>query len=157
MDSRAPLIHIARTRPRLCGMRRTGFGERGLVIPNKRAETGRSARKGLSLSGFTGKAESRRFRSSILAMATAFQIAGYDLRLFRLKRAPRNMDQRSPILSFSDKPGSGAKHPSRRCASPSIYLIFCFQLGLEAAQSIRQEDARCLPFLLNDFTFSNGE
>jgi hypothetical protein len=52
----------------LCGMLRRGSGERGLVNPNKRAGTGRSARKGPSHPGFAAKAASRTFLASAVAL-----------------------------------------------------------------------------------------
>ena len=75
-------------------MRWRGFGERGLVVPNERAETRQGARKGPSRKGFAGKAASRTLLASAVAMATVARLAPHDLRLFRLKRAPRIIDQR---------------------------------------------------------------
>src|SRR6056297_664258 len=54
-----PLNKTARARRSLCGITRRGFDERGLVIPNKRVETHRVARKGPSRRGFAGEAASR--------------------------------------------------------------------------------------------------
>jgi len=90
---REPLNNSARARRRLCGISRRGFGERSLVTPNKRAETRRVARKGPSRQGFAGKAASRAFRRSVVATATVTHVAPHDLRLFRLKRAPRRVIQ----------------------------------------------------------------
>ena len=80
-------------------MTRCGFGERGLVIPNERAETQRVARKGPSHKGFAGKVASRPLRPSAVATATVTRVAPIDLRLFRLKRAPHRVIQR--LLRFS--------------------------------------------------------
>ena len=77
-------------------MHRRGFGERGLVVPNERAETWRGARKGPSRKGFAGKAASRALRTSAVALATVTRSAPHDLRLFRLKRAPCVINQRFP-------------------------------------------------------------
>jgi len=49
-------------------MLRSGSGECGLVIPNKRAGTGRSARKGPSHPGFAAKGASRTWRASAVAV-----------------------------------------------------------------------------------------
>jgi len=43
-----PLNKSTRARRRLCGSLRLGLGERGLVIPNERAQTRRRPRKGPS-------------------------------------------------------------------------------------------------------------
>jgi hypothetical protein len=80
-------------------MTRCGFGERGLVIPNERAETQRGARKGPSRQGFAGKAASRALRPSAVATAIVTRVAPHDLRFFRLKRAPHRVIQR--LLGFS--------------------------------------------------------
>ena len=80
-------------------MTRCGFGERGLVGPNERAETQRVARKGPSQKGFAGKAASRALRPSAVATATVTRVAPHDLRLFRLKRAPRRVVQRFPAMA----------------------------------------------------------
>ena len=88
-----PLNNSARARRRLCGRLRIGLGERGLVVPNKRVQTRQSARKGPSRKGFAGKAASRALRPSAVAMATVTRFAPHDLRLFRLKRAPRRVVQ----------------------------------------------------------------
>ena len=81
-----PLNNPARARRRHCGMRRFGLGERGLVIPNERAETKRSARNGPSRRRLSwqaaGKAASRALRSSAVAMATVARLAPHNLRLF---------------------------------------------------------------------------
>ena len=89
-----PLNNSVRARPRLCGRLRLGLGERGLVVPNERAQTSRRPRKGPSQKGFAGKAASRARRVSAVAMATVARLAPHDLRLFRLKRAPRRVIQR---------------------------------------------------------------
>src|SRR6056297_4024063 len=92
-EIREPLNNSARARRCLCGISRCGFGERGLVIPNKRAETRRMARKGPAHPGFAGKAASRALPPSAVATATVTRAAPRDLRLFRLKRAPRRVIQ----------------------------------------------------------------
>src|SRR6056297_7467 len=96
--AKEPLNNSARARRCLCGISRCGFGERGLVIPNKRAETRRMARKGPAHPGFAGKAASRALPHSAVATATVTRAAPRDLRLFRLKRAPRRVIQR--FLSY---------------------------------------------------------
>jgi len=77
-------------------MRRCGFGESGLVIPNERNKTLRSARKGLSHKGFAGKAAARTLRAQAVAIATVAGRAPHILRLVTLKRAPRRINQRLP-------------------------------------------------------------
>src|SRR6056297_3658386 len=91
---REPLNYSARARRCLCGSTRRGFGERSLVNPNEGAEARRVARIDLSLLGFAGKAASRTSRHSSVATATVTRVAPHDLRLFRLKRAPRRIIQR---------------------------------------------------------------
>jgi len=54
--TKEPLDKSARARRSLCGITRSGFDERGLVIPTKRVETRRVARKGPSRQGFAGEA-----------------------------------------------------------------------------------------------------
>ena len=93
---REPLNKSARARRSLCGITRRGFDERGLVIPNKRVETHRVARKGPSRQGFAGEAASRARRDSAVATATVTRHGTHDLRLLRLKRAPRRLVQRFP-------------------------------------------------------------
>jgi len=88
------LNNSARARRCLCGISGRGFGERDLVIPNKRVETRRMARKGASPMGFAGKGASRVLRHSAVATATVTRVATHDLRLFRLKRAPCRVIQR---------------------------------------------------------------
>ena len=56
-----PLNNPAWARRRLCGRLRLGLGERGLVVPNERAQTRRRPRKGAVPKGFAGKAASRAF------------------------------------------------------------------------------------------------
>ena len=89
--TREPLNNSARARRRLCGRLRFGLGERGLVIPNKRAQTRRRPRKGPSRMGFAGEAASRSLRHSAVAMATVTRAAPTDLRPLRPKRAPRRV------------------------------------------------------------------
>ncbi len=93
-ELREPLNNSARARRRLCGWLRLGLGKRDLVVPNKRVQTSRRPRKGPSRKGFAGKAASRASRPSAVAMATVTRLAPHDLRLFRLKRAPRRVVQR---------------------------------------------------------------
>jgi len=95
-SSREPLNKSARARRSLCGITRRGFDERGLVIPNKRVETRWVARKGPSRQGFAGEAASRTRRDSAVATATVTRHGTHDLRLLRLKRAPRRLVQRFP-------------------------------------------------------------
>ena len=78
----------------LCGRLRLGLGERGLVIPNERAQTRRRPRKGPSRMGLAGEAASRSLRHSAVATATVTRVAPTDLRPLRPKRAPRRVIQR---------------------------------------------------------------
>jgi len=96
---REPLNKSARARRSLCGITRRGFDERGLVIPNKRVETRWVARKGPSRQAIVtgpgaGEAASRTRRDSAVATATVTRHGTHDLRLLRLKRAPRRLVQR---------------------------------------------------------------
>src|SRR5690606_28961986 len=93
---REPLNKSTRARRRLCGRLRLSLGERGLVIPNERAQTRRRPRKGPSRQGFAGEAASRALRHSAVAKATVTRVAPHDLRLLLLKRAPRRLVQRFP-------------------------------------------------------------
>ena len=75
-------------------MLRSGSGECGLVIPNERAGTGRSARKGPSRPGFCRKSRISHVSRLGRSGATVTRLAPHDLRLLRQKRAPRIIDQR---------------------------------------------------------------
>ena len=108
--AREPLSNSARSRRCLCGRLRLGLGERGLVTPNKRVQTRRRPRKGPSRRGFAGKAASRALRASAVAMATVTRVASHDLRLFRLKRAPRRVVQRFPRCGSEPVWGLGVWH-----------------------------------------------
>ncbi len=97
--AREPLNSSARARRCLCGGLRLGLGERSLVVPNKRAQTRRRPRRGPSRMGFAGKTASRALLTSAVATATVARFAPHDLRLFRLKRAPRRVIQRFPSIA----------------------------------------------------------
>src|SRR6056297_140135 len=86
----------ARCAGSLCGITRCG-----LVIPNKRVETRQVARKGPSRQGFAGEAADRTRRDSAVATATVARHGTHDLRLLRLKRAPRRLVRR--LLSLPMK------------------------------------------------------
>ena len=139
---REPLNNSARARRRLCGRLRLGLGERGLVIPNERAQTRRRPRRGPSRMGFAGKAASRALRPSAVATATVTRVAPHDLRLLRQKRAPCRVIQRFPRQISGSCTGFQLSPPqmpsmARRVPLPSLPARMNMAYGMASVLSSR--------------------
>jgi len=110
---REPLNKSRRARWRLCGRLRLGMRERGLIVPNKRAQTCRRPCKGPSHPGLAGEAVSRTRRDSAVATATVTRRGAHDLRLLRLKRAPHRLVQRFLRQALNHSPRSTPRSQNR--------------------------------------------